>query len=88
MHLGLIGGIGSAATVVYYQRLTEKMRQRNSRLELTIVQADVYDLLKNNLANPDWPQYIAIAILVLLGLGYVVAEISWNLRTSLRPCVH
>ncbi len=51
MHLGLIGGIGPAATVVYYQRLTELMRQRDSRLELTIVQADVYDLLNNNLAD-------------------------------------
>ena len=51
MHLGLIGGIGPAATVVYYQRLTELMRQRNSRLELTIVQAHVYDLLENNLAD-------------------------------------
>ena len=51
MHLGLIGGIGPAATVVYYQRLTELMRQKNKRLELTIVQADVYDLIKNNLAD-------------------------------------
>jgi len=51
MHLGLIGGIGPAATVVYYQRLTDLMRQRDSRLELTIVQADVYDLLNNNLAD-------------------------------------
>jgi len=51
MHLGLIGGIGPAATVVYYQRLTDLMRKRDNRLELTIVQADVYDLLKNNLAD-------------------------------------
>ncbi len=51
MHLGLIGGIGPAATVVYYQQLTKKMRQKGCRLELTIVQADVYDLLKNNLAD-------------------------------------
>ena len=27
MHLGLIGGIGPAATVVYYQRLCARMRQ-------------------------------------------------------------
>ena len=51
MHLGLIGGIGPAATVVYYQRLTDLMRKKNSRLELTIVQADVYDLLNNNVAD-------------------------------------
>jgi aspartate racemase len=51
MHLGLIGGIGPAATVVYYQKLTDLMRESDSRLELTIVQADVYDLIKNNLAD-------------------------------------
>lgn len=51
MHIGLIGGIGPAATVVYYQRLTAKMRQAGHRLNLTIVQADVYDLIENNLAD-------------------------------------
>lgn len=51
MHIGLIGGIGPAATVVYYQRLCAKMRQAGHRLNLTIVQADVYDLIENNLAD-------------------------------------
>jgi len=51
MHLGLIGGIGPAATIVYYQRLTSKMRKAGRKLELTIVQADVYDLIENNLAD-------------------------------------
>lgn len=51
MHIGLIGGIGPAATVVYYQRLCAKMRQAGHRLNLTIVQADVYDLIENNLAG-------------------------------------
>ncbi len=51
MHLGLIGGIGPAATVVYYQRLTSLMRARDARLELTIVQADANELVRNNLAN-------------------------------------
>lgn len=51
MHLGLIGGIGAAATVVYYQRLTEKMRKAGCKLELTIVQADVYELIENNRAD-------------------------------------
>ena len=27
MHIGLIGGIGPAATVVYYQRLCARMRE-------------------------------------------------------------
>ncbi|MBI1219599.1 MAG: aspartate/glutamate racemase family protein [Rhodobacteraceae bacterium] len=51
MHIGLIGGIGPAATVVYYQRLCAAMRAAGARLELTIVQADVYDLIANNLAD-------------------------------------
>lgn len=51
MHVGLIGGIGPAATIVYYQRLSGLMRERGARLELTIVQADVDDLIRNNLAD-------------------------------------
>jgi len=51
MHIGLIGGIGPAATVVYYQRLTDKLRQSGDKLELTIVQADVYELIGNSLAD-------------------------------------
>ena len=48
MHLGLIGGIGPAATVVYYERLTQKMRELGQPLELTIVQADAPTLGRNN----------------------------------------
>lgn len=48
MHLGLIGGIGPAATVSYYQRLTGAMRALGAPLELTIVNADVDTLLRNN----------------------------------------
>jgi aspartate racemase len=51
LHLGLIGGIGPAATVVYYQRLCAAMRTRGARLELTIVQADIHELIANNLAD-------------------------------------
>jgi len=47
MHIGLIGGIGPAATVVYYQRLSAEMRQRGLPLEMTIVQADAPTLLRN-----------------------------------------
>ncbi len=48
MHIGLIGGIGPAATISYYQRLTSAMRQEGHQLELTIVNADVDTLLHNN----------------------------------------
>jgi aspartate racemase len=51
MHIGLIGGIGPAATVVYYQRLCAAMAARGARLELTIVQADIHELIRNNLAD-------------------------------------
>ena len=51
MHIGLIGGIGPAATVVYYERLTGRVRDAGGRLELTIVQADVRELVANALAD-------------------------------------
>ncbi len=51
MHIGLIGGIGVAATVVYYQRLSAAMAARGKPMELTIVHADVQELIRNNLAD-------------------------------------
>lgn len=48
MHIGLIGGIGAAATVVYYQSLVAQMRQRGAALEMTLVQAEASDLVRNN----------------------------------------
>lgn len=51
MHIGLIGGIGVAATLVYYERLTAAVARLDRRLELTIVHADVRDLVRNNLAD-------------------------------------
>lgn len=51
LHIGLIGGIGAAATVVYYQRLCAAMAARGKPLELTLVQADIHALIANNLAD-------------------------------------
>lgn len=51
MHIGLIGGIGPAATVVYYQRLCRAVAAVDLPLELTIVQADIQELIRNNLAD-------------------------------------
>lgn len=48
MHIGLIGGIGVAATLVYYQRLTQAVAAMGGRLECTIVHAQVEDLLRTN----------------------------------------
>jgi aspartate racemase len=51
MHIGLIGGIGVAATVVYYQRLTAAVEKLGGKLDLTIVHADVHELIRTNLAD-------------------------------------
>jgi aspartate racemase len=51
VHIGLIGGIGPAATIVYYDRLTQRVREAGGRLDLTIVQADVNELIANVLAD-------------------------------------
>jgi aspartate racemase len=52
MHIGLIGGIGVAATIVYYQRLTAAFAQRGgTTLDLTIVHGDIQELIRNNLAD-------------------------------------
>lgn len=64
MHIGLIGGIGAAATVVYYQRLCAEMARRGARLELTLVQADIHELIRNNLADRRVEQAEAYAPLI------------------------
>lgn len=64
MHIGLIGGIGPAATVSYYQRLCARMRQLEAPLELTIVQADVNTLIRNNLADHRDEQAAIYAVLI------------------------
>jgi len=47
MHIGLIGGIGPAATDYYYRGLIEGFAAAGRRLELTIVHADVRHLVAN-----------------------------------------
>lgn len=51
MHIGLIGGIGVAATLVYYKRLTAAVAAKDQPLDLTIVQAETKTLVANNLAE-------------------------------------
>ena len=52
MHIGLIGGIGVAATVVYYRRLAAAATARAAGpLALTIVHGDIHELIRNNLAD-------------------------------------
>lgn len=52
MHVGLIGGIGPAATEYYYRGLVRAYAALGKTLELTIVHADAGVLL-NNLAKGD-----------------------------------
>lgn len=59
MHIGLIGGIGPAATDFYYRRLIAAFAARNTALELTIVHADTPTLLRH-LAADDRDAQVAI----------------------------
>lgn len=47
MHLGLIGGIAPASTELYYRLLTAAQANAKARLELTIVHADLNELIGN-----------------------------------------
>lgn len=47
MHIGLIGGIGPAATDLYYRGLIDQMKALDRDLQLTIVHADAPTLLNN-----------------------------------------
>lgn len=47
MHIGLIGGIGPAATVAYYTRLVEEFKKNDLPLKLTIAHADIATLAAN-----------------------------------------
>ena len=47
MHIGLIGGIGPAATEFYYRGLVKAYASAGKTMELTIVHANVRDLLRN-----------------------------------------
>jgi len=47
MHIGLIGGIGPAATLVYYSALSRLAAQAGRRLHLTIANADTREMIAN-----------------------------------------
>jgi aspartate racemase len=76
MHIGLIGGIGPAATDYYYRRLIAAFATKGAPLDLTIVHADTPTLLGNLAAN-DVSAQVAIYVrltkrLVAAGAGCVV----------------
>ena len=59
MYIGLIGGIGPAATDFYYRCLISMFASKKAALELTIVHADTPTLL-GNLASNDAATQVAI----------------------------
>jgi aspartate racemase len=59
MHIGLIGGIGPAATDFYYRRLISTFASKQVTMELTIVHADT-STLRRNLEMNDAEAQVAI----------------------------
>ncbi|MDE0150612.1 MAG: aspartate/glutamate racemase family protein [Rhodospirillaceae bacterium] len=51
MHIGLIGGIGPAATEFYYRHLVRRHEAAGQPMELTIVHAHVHTLAANAIAG-------------------------------------
>ena len=64
MHIGLIGGIGPAATDYYYRGLIEGHAAAGRRLELTVAHADARELVANLADNRRQAQAAAFLPLV------------------------
>ena len=78
MHIGLIGGIGPAATEYYYRGLVRAHAEADRVLELTIVHAQIRDLVRTATdGNPD-AQAVVFAELVgrLQAAGADIAAVS------------
>ncbi len=78
MHIGLIGGIGLAATEYHYRRLVERHAESDRPLELTIAHADVRELARNLASHDAQRQADSFVRLVrrLAAAGAQVAAIS------------
>ena len=61
MHVGLIAGIGPAATDFYYRRIIAALAARQMPLELTMVHADTPTLLRNQMAG-DAAAQVALSV--------------------------
>jgi aspartate racemase len=75
MHIGLIGGIGPAATEFYYRGLIDRHAKSGTRLELTIANAEVRDL-SENLANNDARKQAEIFAALISRLKAAGAQIA------------
>jgi aspartate racemase len=78
MHIGLIGGIGPAATVAYYARLVEAFKKVDLPLEVTITHADISVLAANASGNNAQAQAKVFAkhLTQLKGAGCDIAMIT------------
>lgn len=78
MHIGLIGGIGLAATEYYYRGLVERHAAAGSRLELTIAHGDVRELAGNLEHREPHKQAESFALLVrrLEAAGAQIAAVT------------
>jgi aspartate racemase len=75
MHIGLIGGIGPAATEFYYRGLTDRHAKSGTRLDLTIANAEVRDL-SQNLANKNARKQAEIFAALISRLKAAGAQIA------------
>jgi aspartate racemase len=73
MHIGLIGGIGPAATEFYYRGLIDRHARSDTRLELTIVHADAREMSRN-MANRDARAQAAVFAPLVRRLGAAGAQ--------------
>lgn len=94
MRIGLITGLGPAATVAYYQRLTQVVAERGCRLDLIMIEANIREVLANNLAGRAQEQAAIFADLLhrLHAAGAEMASITaigphfcWNETLALSP---
>ncbi len=78
MHIGLIGGIGVAASLVYYQRLAAAVEAKGASLRMTLSHGDIQTLIANNLADRRVPQaeIFARQVAELKGAGAEVAALT------------
>jgi aspartate racemase len=78
MHIGLIGGIGPAATEFYYRGLIGRHAKAGTAPDLTIVHADVRDMARNLARNAAQEQAEIFARLIqrLAAAGAVLAAVT------------
>jgi aspartate racemase len=75
VHIGLIGGIGPAATEFYYRGLIDRHAASETPLDLTIAHADVTEMVRN-LASRDAKEQAEVFAKLLRRLRAAGAEIA------------